>query len=394
MFSIVKVGLVICLLIINSKTVTISAANNKDAIESSITTSTPSTSVPKENNKENLTKKLSDIIDKNDKIKNKEYKNDFISYVVSYEDKKKEYNDHINGGNEDKIKSKYDLYMESDTYIKSLNEKLEKPVYSHTKFSDWSMEEKKSILINENYLRRRLQSSGCILSSGFANNGSASTNNKTFVAYAQPIQDQRSCGSCWDFSSIAQYELNYYLKKGIKQKQSEQYVLDCVADTIGTCNGGRPGATNAWLGSSGSCPSTSYRTYDALDTVSCTTCLSNKTPAGKTYCINQYSTGYIGTSLNFWNIVANAAQYVGLSFGMAVSNNFYYIGSSNPVLPSCDSNNILGYHAMAIYGQSYGKMLYVRNSWGTRWGMNGYFWLNSTARTSCNFQSEVSYNSW
>jgi C1A family cysteine protease len=337
--------------------------------------------------------KLSSLIDKDEKIKNKEYKDQFISYVLSFEDKKEDYNDNIKNGNDDKIKKKYELYVESDLYINSLNENLDIKIYEHTQFSDWSLDEKKAILIpDEEYeSRRRLALQSCY---SFAGWGSGSSISVDFRANAQAIKNQGGCGSCWAFASAGQYELNYYLYKGVKQSQSEQFILDCVGDSIGNCGGGWPTDTNRWLGTYGSCPTSSYWSYDGKDTWSCDACWGTKTPTSYTACLTQSSTGYAGTSQGFWNIVANTAQYVGLSYWMSISNNFYYLSSTYPYLYSCDSSNILGAHAMSIYGEWYNDWLLVRNQWGTGFGMSGYFWLNTLSKTSCNFRPDVSFNYW
>jgi len=253
------------------------------------------------------------------------------------------------------------------------------------------MDEKKALLIDESEMRRRLALQSCYSFGGW---GSGSSSFVSYASYAQPIQNQGSCGSCWAFASASQYELNYYLYKGISQKQSEQYILDCVGDSIGNCYGGWPSDTNRWLGTYGSCPSSSYFSYDGKDTWSCYSCFSSKTPTSKTACITQASTGYTGTSLNYWNIIVNTAQYVGLTYWMGISNNFYYLSNSYPYLYSCDSSNIIGYHAMTIHGEYYGDWLYIKNQWGTSWGNNGWFWLYSGARTSCYFQADVSFNYW
>jgi len=285
------------------------------------------------------------------------------------------------------------LYIESDEYINSLNKDLDIKIYQHTQFSDWSMDEKKSLLIPEEEYesKRRLALQSCVPFSGW---GSGSTTAVTFQSHAQAVKDQKQCRSCWAFASAAQYELNYYLYKGIKQSQSEQFILDCVSDSIGTCDGGWPTETNKWLGTYGSCPTSSYFGYDAKDTWSCSSCFTTKTPVSKTACLTSASTGYSGTSSGFWNIVAKTAQHVGLSFWMNISNNFFYLSSANPYLYSCDSNNIIGAHAMAIYGEWYNDWLLVKNSWGSSWGNNGYFWLHTGSKTSCNLRADVSFNYW
>jgi len=251
---------------------------------------------------------------------------------------------------------------------------------------------KKSILISSpEELHRRLQtSSSCLNFAGF---GSGSSTSNSFANYSQPIQNQGSCGSCWDFSTIAQYELNYYLYKNIKQKQSEQYILDCTDNTIvGSCAGGYISQTSLYLANYGSCPSSQYWTYDGNDGYSCYNCWSTKTPIGKCAWITQSATGYTSTSDGYWNIIANAAQYVGLTIGMAVSNDFYYVSSSYPYYTGCGT--IIGYHAMAVYGQYYGNYLLLKNSWGTSWGSNGWVWLSKSSKVSCQFQNYVSFNYW
>jgi C1A family cysteine protease len=183
------------------------------------------------------------------------------------------------------------------------------------------------------------------------------------------------------------------LYKGIFQSQSEQYLIDCAGDSIGNCDGGFSYTANQYLGTFGSCPTSSYFNYDGKDTWSCANCFSNKTPISKTACITTSSTGYLGTSLEYWNIVANAAQYVGMSFNMYISNNIYYLSENNPYLYSCDQSDFsFGLHPMTIVGVYYNNWLLIRNSWGSSWGNKGYFWLNVGARTSCKFQGIVSFN--
>jgi len=251
---------------------------------------------------------------------------------------------------------------------------------------------KKSILIQPRELetRRRLYASSC---SPFAGWGSGSIIENSFKSYAQAIQNQGSCGSCWDFASIGQYELNYYLYKSIKQKQSEQYLLDCTDNKIiGNCSGGWPSLSNLWLANYGSCPSSYYYAYSGNDMSTCYSCFGTKTPVGYSSCITSSSTGYSGTSDNFWNIVVNAAQYVGLTYWMGVSNDFFYLSSLYPYWSSCGT--IIGYHAMSIYGQSYGNWLLVRNQYGSSWGDSGYFWLSKASKISCDFKADVSFNRW
>ena len=93
-----------------------------------------------------------------------------------------------------------------------------------------------------------------------------------------------------------------------------------------------------------------------------------------------------------------ASYDIAMSFGMGLDSTFWNVGGNNAEYYGC-SEGISEYHAMAIIGSditssdgSSGKLL-VRNSWGTNWGNNGYFWLSSEAAESCQFGS-LSWNSW
>jgi hypothetical protein len=415
----VSLTTLICLVVLNCFVLSQISENNVP------TTTTRSKDDNKETRNENkseldLKNKLSLIIDKyGDKIKNKNYKNDFILYVLSYNDKKQEYNDVIDNNNYNKILQKYQLYIESDLYINDLNKNVNIPMYSHNKFSDWSMEEKKSILIDvtETETRRRIRrlipkappvvyDAWCVKMPGSIDQAIFTTRT-SYENEAQPIKDQgRTCGSCWAFASIGQYELNDYLYNDfIQTSYSEQYILDCAENANTTCYGGYPKIGNKLL-INGACPTSSYSNYDGIDRQPlCRNCSTNKSPTSHAECFTQESTGYDSTSIEFWNVIATAAQHHSLSFVMQISRNFFHLGATSPNLhmspdpnPSflCNASDYYGLHAMSIYGQSYGNALLLRNSWGTSWANNGWFWFNKNARISCKFNSnnQMSFNDW
>jgi C1A family cysteine protease len=343
-----------------------------------------------------LTSELESIIDessKTSKSKKDTYKSKYLLYIMSRNYKKLEYKEYVKNNKKDKIQEKFQLFIESDEYINELNANASEPIYNHTKFSDWSLEEKKSILISDEEVeeQRRRMLSSCTSFGGWGKGISSSVN---YRIYAQKVQDQGGCNSCWDFASIGQYELNYLFYKGVSQKQNEQHLLECVGDSIGNCaSGGQHWTTNQYLATYGSCSKYGYYLYDAEDSWTCSSCWGSLTPTSYAACISPSSTGYSKTSLDYWNTIQNAAQYVSLSFGIKISNNFYYVSSSSPVFANCDASNLIGGHAMAVYGTNGNSML-VKNSWGTDWGDNGYAWLNSTVRTSCDLHNYFSFNYW
>ena len=62
------------------------------------------------------------------------------------------------------------------------------------------------------------------------------------------VKDQGSCGSCWAFSTVANLEGLYALKKGVIKTFSEQYLVDCDTEDEG-CNGGLMELAFDWLAS-------------------------------------------------------------------------------------------------------------------------------------------------
>lgn len=61
-----------------------------------------------------------------------------------------------------------------------------------------------------------------------------------------PIQDQKSCGSCWAFSATAAMESAHKIKTGHLVKFSEQQLVDCDTSSHG-CNGGNKTAAFSYF---------------------------------------------------------------------------------------------------------------------------------------------------
>jgi cathepsin F len=48
-----------------------------------------------------------------------------------------------------------------------------------------------------------------------------------FYRVVSPIRNQGSCGSCWAFSTAAEYECKIAITTGVLYDLSEQYILKC-----------------------------------------------------------------------------------------------------------------------------------------------------------------------
>ncbi|WP_293307582.1 C1 family peptidase [Pedobacter sp. UBA5917] len=190
------------------------------------------------------------------------------------------------------------------------------------------------------------------------------------LGYVTPIKDQRQCGSCWVFSTIASYESAYSFRNNrIQIDLSEQNALDC--SRAGNCGGGFPGSLMKWW-------------VEDRNTVASEQALPYI--GTQQYCVNPQGK-YKAVAWNFvdptkgWNYIPTVLQIkraiarhgsivtamtATLNFQRFTGNTIYneYTGLQAPN------------HAVTIIGWDDDKGSWlIKNSWGTNWGDQGYGWI-------------------
>ena len=190
------------------------------------------------------------------------------------------------------------------------------------------------------------------------------------------VKNQGQCGSCWAFSSTGALEGAYFLKHGSLKSFSEQQLVDC---TYGSgnygCNGGMPYYSFKYWEKDYSEQESDY-SYTAKDG-SCHY-ESNK---GVTKDTNYY---HVSSSDSQIKQGVNARP---LSVCVDATPLQHY--SSGVVSPNSCSTRIN--HAVLMVGYDDSKNAWkVKNSWGTGWGLSGYFWIAQGANT-CGIRSYVYY---
>jgi len=184
------------------------------------------------------------------------------------------------------------------------------------------------------------------------------------------IRNQGSCGACWAFATIESFEDRLCIAGKVDPlvQRSPQYLMDCDSAESG-CNGGYPNDAWAFLvkngapaetclpyqGVQGSCPSTCSNGA-ALNTVKATA-------------VSTYST---------LNAVKNDIYTNGpIETYFMVYEDFYYYTSG---IYTPTTTQEVGYHAVKVigWGVTNGVNYWlVQNSWGTSWGINGFFMIEA-----------------
>lgn len=178
--------------------------------------------------------------------------------------------------------------------------------------------------------------------------------------YTTPIKDQKSCGSCVSFGTIATIEarMNIFCKSPNHDPDfSEAFLFYCGC---GNCCG------TGWnfAPALNFCQNTGVAMESAFPyTPGNQPCKSGVTPGFK---IASWSS--VLSIADRKNVLATKGPVVG---GLAVYQDFfsYKTGVYKHV-----TGNLAGYHAISVVGYDDNQKCWIcKNSWGTAWGDNGWF---------------------
>ncbi|KAJ4462473.1 putative thiol protease aleurain [Paratrimastix pyriformis] len=200
-----------------------------------------------------------------------------------------------------------------------------------------------------------------------------------------PILDQASCGSCWAFSATTVLSSRYYLATGSAWSTlSSQDLVNCDHTCIGSttsCNNGCTGGTlpGVWhyLSETGA-PSSKCIPYAGTERTCSSYCQDGTTRKNTTRGTDAlltmdphemkfliYRDGPMQTTMRMYSDFA------------AYSSGIY----------KHRSGTNQGGHAVTLigWGSENGEDYWLaQNSWGTSWGMNGFFKI-SISENNCNF---------
>lgn len=209
---------------------------------------------------------------------------------------------------------------------------------------------------------------------GFADVCSADAKAFTWKSNLTPIRDQRRCGSCWAFAAMGTYEANQSIVNDVKIDMSEQHAVDCAeiwSGKAGSCRGGWYPKVFEWMSKEGSMPRESTVPYESAD-------MTCKRSVEAPFKVDTW--GWVGSP---WSRDATVdelkdamCKYGPIS--TAVTATPAFVSYTGGVFDERNPNPIN--HAVVLVGWDDEKNAWLmRNSWGTKWGMDGYMWIDYKA---------------
>lgn len=185
--------------------------------------------------------------------------------------------------------------------------------------------------------------------------------------WVTPVRNQGPCGSCWDFSAVAQIESWWMIHHNAPTSPpdlSEQFVLSCAG--VGSCGGGDIGGVLEFARTTG-IPPEKCLPYQADDKVPCAAAC----PDWASQAVRVPGWGYITFEEALTENIKAAVFRHPVSAHFTVYEDFtaYSGGVYEHV-----SGQELGGHGILIVGwNDYEQSWICKNSWGREWGDRGFF---------------------
>uniref|UniRef100_A0A158PAN0 Pept_C1 domain-containing protein n=1 Tax=Angiostrongylus cantonensis TaxID=6313 RepID=A0A158PAN0_ANGCA len=273
---------------------------------------------------------------------------------------------------------RYSVFVKNVAYFEEEELKHPEVDLDVTKFADWTDEEMIKILSGDKQETKTDDSQQRFDSSVMGvRDGRPVELDWVKAGKVTAVKDQGQCGSCWAFAAVASVESAYAIVKGPLVRLSEQELIDCDTQNYG-CNGGfRPYAMRLRI---------FHFQTDPKKLVEKNTHTS--------ICVDRVFIHDYRTLSPNEEIIADWIATKGpVTFGMNVTKPLYSYRSGifSPSKEDCEKDS-LGSHALIFvgYGTDSGGERYwlVKNSWGSRWGQNGYFKL-ARGRNACGAANSV-----
>jgi len=188
------------------------------------------------------------------------------------------------------------------------------------------------------------------------------------------VKNQGECGSCWSFSTTGALEALNFLNHKILISFSEQQLVSC-ATQCEACNGCFPYLAMEYTAQAGIEPEKLYPYTSGNGQVAA--CSYNSKLAVKV------NSGYQCVQQENAEQMYGALTQQPVSIAVEADQNAWQFYSSGVVNSECGASLD---HAVLLVGYSNDEnneeAWYVKNSWGTDWGVSGYIYLGASAQNN------------
>ncbi|CAH2076273.1 unnamed protein product [Thlaspi arvense] len=287
---------------------------------------------------------------------------------------------------------RFNIFKDNLRFIDLHNENNKNATYKLglTKFADLTNDEYRSL-----YLGARTEPARRIAKAKNVNRKfSAAVNDEAIpetVDWRQKgavnaIKDQGSCGSCWAFSTAAAVEGINKIVTGELLSLSEQELVDCDKSYNQGCNGGLMDYAFQFIMKNGGLNTEQDYPYRGSNG-KCNSLLKNS----RVVTID----GYEDVPTEDETALKRAVSYQPVSVAIEAGGRVFQHYQSGIFTGKCGTS--LDHAVVAVgYGSENGVDYWiVRNSWGTRWGEEGYFRMERNLAQSksgkCGIAVEASY---
>lgn len=200
------------------------------------------------------------------------------------------------------------------------------------------------------------------------------------------VKDQGECGSCWSFSSTGCMEGAWQIKHGELISLSEQFLMDCESSNLGCRGGLQPNCFDYVIHNSHGIPSEKEMPYTSKKT-KCPKLSSLKFVAN----FSSYTELNEGDEKGLGVATATIGP-ISISMDAGGDGNFQFYKSG--VFKSTKCTKVVD-HAVLVVGYgtdpASGEQYWlVKNSWGSTWGLEGYFWIYRGSNM-CGVAEYISY---
>jgi C1A family cysteine protease len=202
------------------------------------------------------------------------------------------------------------------------------------------------------------------------------------------IKNQGQCGSCWSFSATGAIEGAWQISGKTLTSFSEQQGLDCAPSKNGCngCNGGSMDGAFKYYISFGGIETESDYPYTGTKG----TCKASTSKiAGK---ISKYTDVKSGSEDSLYTALSKQP----VSIAMDASKADFQLYKSGCYCPSGCSTTTLDHGVLLVGSETADSnngnknSWYIKNSWGTTWGIKGYFYL-CQGQNECGVSTMASY---